>query len=58
MEYAADPVAEPDKCVRASEINKAISGSYRFRQTAFGITTEMADESEKLLEAKHSAASP
>jgi hypothetical protein len=53
MEYKADPVHEPLKCVRASEINKAVSGSYRFRQTAFAITVEMAEEIERLLKEKH-----
>ena len=53
MEYKADPIVEPQKCVAAWEINKAVSGSYRFRQTTFGITTEMADEIERLLKEKH-----
>jgi len=57
MEYKADPLTEPHKCVRAAEINKAVSGSYRFRQTAFGITSEMADEIERLLKSKHSSQS-
>lgn len=54
MKYKADPVTEKEKCVTASEINRAISGSYRFRQTAFGISSEMADEIESLLKEKHS----
>jgi len=56
IEYAADPVSEPQKCVRASEINQAVSASYRFRQTAFSITAEMADAIEALLKSKHAAA--
>ena len=52
MPCAADPVLEPEKCVAAWEINKAVGGSYRFRQTAFAITTKMADEIERLLKEK------
>lgn len=51
--YAADPKLEPRKCVSAAEINAAVSRSYRFRQTAFSITAEMAATIEKLLKDKH-----
>lgn len=56
MQFKADPVLEPEKCVSAWEINKAVSGSYRFRQTAFSVTMEMADEIERLLKEKHATA--
>jgi hypothetical protein len=53
FEFKADPIVEREKCVKPSEINEAIEGGHRFRQTAFGISHEMANAIYDLLRKKH-----
>lgn len=47
-----DPDAEKDQVVSAREINQELGTGYRFRQTAFSISDEMADTIMRLLKKK------
>lgn len=51
----ADPYEEQEKCVSASEINRATGANSRFRLTVFGISKENADIIESLVRKKHNA---
>jgi len=54
LDFRADPIEEPQKCVAAWEINRALGTTHSFRGTAFSISKEMAETIIRLLREKHS----
>jgi EVE domain len=56
LDLKVDPVKEPEKCLRASEINEMLGKSHRFRQTVFKIDKEQADMVEAQFKQKNRSA--
>lgn len=54
LDLKVDPVRDPGRCLRASEINDVLGTSHRFRQTVFRMDKEQADEVEKQFKQKNS----
>ncbi len=55
FELKADPLQDPQQCLPAWEINRALGTTYTFRQTAFRISKGMADTITTLLRQKQQA---
>jgi hypothetical protein len=53
LELKVDPVKQPEKCLSASEINKVLGTSHRFRQTVFRMDKEQADKVETQFKKKN-----
>jgi hypothetical protein len=52
FEWKIDPDKEPMKAITAFEINSKLNSGYRFRQTVFSISQEMADTIKELKTSK------
>lgn len=59
FEVFVDPIEEPEKAIKAREVNKFLGGSHRFRQTVYTLPLEAIDfVREKLIERTKDGGAP